>query len=108
MSIAEKVVAVIVFILAAGTFAVAVLQFLERGPLLNNAYLYASREQREQMDKKPYYRQSAIVFCMVGLIYLLIGLSLVLQNSRILFLEIPLLAGALVYAVVSTVKIGRK
>ena len=50
--------------LAAGVLLVlAVIHFAERGFLLNNAYIYASLKERENMDKKPYSRQSAIVFC---------------------------------------------
>ena len=40
--------------MAAGVLLVlAVIHFAERGFLLNNAYIYASLKERENMDKKP-------------------------------------------------------
>ena len=53
-------------ILAIGAFIVSVRSFKEKGFLFNNAYLYASKEERATMDKKPHYRQSAVVFLMIG------------------------------------------
>ena len=58
--------------------------YMEKGFLMNNAYLYASKEQREKMNKKPYYRQSAIIFGILSVVFIVIGLSLVLQDDRIL------------------------
>lgn len=81
--------------------------FLERGFLLNNAYIYASKEERKAMNKKPYYRQSAIVFFVLSAVFLVIGLSLVLQNDRISLLEIPLIVGVSIYAIASTVWINK-
>ena len=60
------------------------------------------------MDKKPWYRQSAIVFCLLSAVFAVLGLSIVLQNGKLMLLEIPLFAATVVYALVSTVRIGRK
>ncbi len=60
------------------------------------------------MNKKPYYRQSAIVFFVLSAVFLLIGLSLVLQNDRISLLEIPLIVGVSIYAIASTVRINKR
>ena len=58
------------------------------------------------MDRKPYYRQSAIVFCLLSAVFLVISLSVILQNSKIQLLEIPLIVGTLIYAIVSSIKIN--
>ena len=108
MTIAELVIAIIVFVLAGGLLVLGIRHFMERGFLLNNAYLYASRETRETMDKKPYYRQSAVVLCLVSGIFAILGLSLVLRNDRILLLEILLVAAVIVYALASAVRIGKR
>ncbi len=63
-------------ILSIGAFIVSFRSFREKGFLFNNAYLYASKEERDMMDKKPYYRQSAIVFLMIGVIFLLNAISI--------------------------------
>ena len=103
----DLVTAIVVFGFAGILLVLAVLHFLEKGFLMNNAYLYASREQKKTMNKKPYYRQSAIIFCVLSLVFIVVGLSFVLHNDRILLLEIPLIAGAIIYAVVSSILIGR-
>ncbi len=108
MSVSEIAAAVIVFVLAAGWFVLGIRHFAERGFLLNNAYIYASEKERERMDKKPYYRQSAVVFFLLGAVFVLIGLSVVLQNDDMILIEVPLVLVTLVYAVVSSVRISRK
>ena len=62
----EKVTAAILFVIAMAAFIMSYFSFKEKGFLLNNAYIHASRRKRENMDKKPYYRQSAIVFFLIG------------------------------------------
>ena len=60
------------------------------------------------MNKKPYYKQSAVVFCILSAVFLVIGLSLLLQNENIILLEIPLIVGMIIYAIVSTVMINKQ
>ena len=102
MGVGSWIVAILVFIVAAVLMVLAVRHFMEQGYLLNNAYIYASNEERASMNKKPYYRQSAIVFCLLSVVFSVIGISLVFQNSKIMLLEIPLLLGVAVYAIVSS------
>ncbi len=59
------------------------------------------------MDKKPHYRQSAIVFLLLSIVFVVIGLSIVLHDSRINLLEIPLFLGVSIYAVVSSASINK-
>ena len=56
-------------IVAVVCFIFSYLQFNEKGFLFNNAYIYASKEERKVMDKKPHYKQSGIVFLMIGIIF---------------------------------------
>ena len=104
MSTTEIVTAILVFSLAGVSGYLSIRHFLERGFLLNNYYIFASKEEREKMDKKPHYRQSAVVFALISLIFLIIGLSTVLQNSKLLLLEIPATAAAIIYAFVSSLR----
>lgn len=108
MSTGEIIAAVAVFGLAGVLLILAVRSFRERGFLLNNAWIYASAKERETMDKKPYYRQSAVVFCILSAVFAVIGLSLVLRESRITLLEIPLVLAAVIYACVSAARIRRQ
>ncbi|MBQ1687586.1 MAG: DUF3784 domain-containing protein, partial [Ruminococcus sp.] len=82
--------------------------FMERGFLLNNAYIYATKEERKTMDKKPYYRQSAIVFCLLSVLFVIIGLSVLFQNDTIMLLVIPFAVAVVLYAVVSSVLLHKR
>ena len=104
----ELVAAIIDFVLSVILMVLGIRHFREKGFLLNNAWLYASKEQRAEIDKKPYYRQSAIVFCILSAVFIVVGMSLVLQNDRIMIFEIPLISGTIIYAIVSSVRINKQ
>ena len=108
MTTGERIILIIVYSVAGALLFFGIRSFLERGFLLNNAYLYASKEKRRTMNKKPYYRQSAIVFFVLSAVFIVIGLSLMLRNDKIILLEIPLIVGAVIYAIVSTVQINKQ
>ena len=108
MGTSESVGAIILFVLAVVLFILSIRHFMEKGLLLNNAYLYATKEERETMNKSPHYRQSAICFCILGVGCLVSALSIVLKNDTIQSFEIPIFCAAGVYAIVSSVQIYRK
>ena len=86
----------------------ACLQLAQMGFLLNNAYLYASRQEREAMDKKPYYRQSGVVFLLLGTVFALHAVEAVLQTDWLSLCAVGIVAIAIVYAIVSTVRIEKR
>ncbi len=95
-------------LLIAGLCAVISLrQFGGKGLLLNNAWLYASDQERKAMDKTPYYRQSGVVFALLAAVFLCLGLEAWLKTGWLMWLEWALLVALLVYAVASTVAIGK-
>ena len=94
-------------ILAIGAFIVSFRSFKEKGFLFNNAYLYASKEERATMDKKPHYRQSAVVFLMIGIIFWLNAMSSFWTNSWFSYMAIVVALIAIIYAIVSSVMIER-
>ena len=108
MTTGESITAMIVFAVAGLLSFFSIRSFLGKGFLLNNAYLYASEDERKTMNKKPYYRQSAVVFCILSIVFIVIGLSLVLHNNKILLFEILLVVGAIIYAIASTVHINKQ
>ncbi len=107
MNTGTLVTAIAVFLLAGGLFFLGVRQLLERGYLFNNAWIYATKKERESMNKKPYYRQSGVVFCLLGLLFTVIGFYAILRDGRLLWLEAALAVGAVVYAVVSSIRIEK-
>lgn len=98
---------VVIFLFAAGTLAISVLQFLEKGFLFNNAYLYASKEERSKINKKPHYRQSATVFLILCLVFITMGLNLITEKVLFLTIGICLIIVVLIYAVVSSILIEK-
>lgn len=103
----ELAPAVIIFALSAGLAVISVLQFLQKGPLLNNAWLWASPEERETLDKKPHYRQSGVVFAALSAVFLLAALNLVTGQKGFFIASLVLTGAVLVYAVVSSVLIEK-
>ena len=96
----------LVFAIAA--FTIGVRSLMEKGFLFNNAYIFASEEERKTLNKKPYYRQSAIVFCLSGAIFVLIAAA---AGSGAGWLYIAACALALVtiaYAVASSIQLERR
>lgn len=107
MTNGELIVAVIVFIVAGICAFISFRQFAEKGVPFNNAYLYASKEERKRMDLKPCFRQSAIVFCFLTVAFIIIGLAIVFQNDKIQLIEIPVIVGAIIYAIASSIRIEK-
>ena len=104
----EIITSCILFIIAIGAFIKSYRSFKEKGFLFNNAYTYASKQERETMNKTPHYRQSAIVFFMIGVIFLLNGVSVLLEANWMFLLVIIIVAIAIVYAIVSSIAIERR
>ena len=104
----EIIVAIVLLLIAAAAFVMSFRSYQEKGFLLNNAYLYASKKEREAMDKAPYYRQSAVVFALIGLIFLLNGLSLLLGAPWLGYPAGGVVVIALIYAVASSIAIEKR
>ena len=98
----------VLFFLSACAFVLSIRSFMEKGFLFNNAYLYASKQERETMNKKLHYRQSAVVFLFVGLIFLFSGFNALLKTRWMIYAVIALSIAALVYAIASGVRIERQ
>lgn len=104
----QIIIGIAVLILSLVAFVISIRSFMQKGFLFNNAYVYATKEEREKMNKKPYYRQTAIVFLLIGIIFLLLAIDILLKINWLSYVTIILAVGTLIYAIVSTVKIERK
>lgn len=100
----DIIVSILIFIVAIIAFVISVRLYQEKGFLFNNAYLYASKEERETMDKKPHYRQSAIVFFMIGIVFLLNAINVFLKKNWIFYLVLLVSVVTIIYAIVSSIK----
>ncbi len=99
---------IILFVAAAVMILLGVIQLMQKGPLINNAWLYANEERRRTLNKKPYYIQSGVVFLMLGSAFAMIGLFCATKNRVFLYSEFAVMGIALVYAIASSIYIAKK
>jgi len=94
-------------IMSIACFVLSYLQFNEKGFLFNNAYIWASKQERKVMDKKPHYRQSGIVFLTLGIIFAIITVDVVLKTGWIFYVVIVIAVTLIIYVIASSVVIEK-
>ena len=104
----EIITAIVLILMSVGAFIMSIRSFLGKGLLLNNAYLFATEKEREAMDKAPYYKQSALVFTLIGLIFLLNGLGLLFHFGWVGYIVAAVVVIAMVYAIASSIAIANR
>jgi len=104
----EIITASILFLISVFALFVSIRSFREKGFLFNNAYIYASKQEREAMNKRPHYRQSAIVFLLMAIVFGLIGLAVLLNATWIFYIVVVIIIITLIYAIVSSIAIERQ
>ena len=82
---------------------VGIMQLNERGIPLNKAYLYASNEKKQSMNKLPYFKQSGILFILMSVIFSLLAASVLFGMELLSSIALGLFAVVVIFAVVSTV-----
>lgn len=112
MDTGQIICGTIFLVLAAGAFVISYLQFKEKGYLFNNAYFWASQEERERMDeekesKRPYYRQSGFASMLIGISFLIFAAYIATDWIWMYVIFWMSVVIAVVYAVVSSVKLER-
>ena len=108
MNISDVIILSFVSLLSIVSFIIGYFQFREKGFLFNNAYLYASKEERRRINKKPHYRQSAIVFSSFGIIFLVIATAIFTGLNWLFPIVIVFAILLVIYAIVSSISIERK
>lgn len=109
MSPVQMIIGIIFLALGIGAFVVSYLQFKEKGYLFNNAYIWASQEERKQMDenkelKKPYYRQSGTAFMLIGFILIMDAAYIATDWIWLYVTFWVFILIAIVYAVISSIQ----
>ena len=102
------IAACVLFLLAIFALVLSIRSFCEKGFLLNNAYLYASKQERDSMDKRPYYRQSAVVFLLISIVFVLNGLEIILQVGWLSYIAIATIIITIIYAISSSILIEKR
>ncbi|MEF9992573.1 MAG: DUF3784 domain-containing protein [Peptostreptococcaceae bacterium] len=102
------ITACIIFIVSLVMFVISFRSSKEKGFLFNNAYIYSSKKERANMDKKPHYRQTAIVFLLLGIVCLTIALDTIFKIEWLFYVKIACAFIILIYAIVSSIMISMK
>lgn len=89
-------------------FVLSYRQYNEKEPLLNNAYIYASEQEREKMNKKPYFKQSSTIFLLVGIIFLILSVDMLLKTVWLVFCSISVAIVTIIYSIISYSKIEKE
>ena len=104
----QIVIASILFLVSIGALVVSIRSFKEKGFLFNNAYIHASKQEREDMNKKPHYRQSAIVFLLISIVFLLNGIAVIVSVNWLSYMILAIIVIAIIYAIISNIVIERQ
>ncbi len=96
---AERVLAIICGMLGLVCAVISIFQFKERGFLFNNAYIWASKKERETMDKRPFYRQSGIAFVLISALFFVMAIECILLTIWLWLAVGALSIAVLVYAI---------
>lgn len=91
-------------VLTAVSLMITVVSFLKRGFVFHNAYIWASRAERETMDKRPFYRQSGIAFGLVTIALGFMALGCIMGTLWPLIITAAACVAVLVYAIMISVK----
>lgn len=94
--------AILYGVVAIACMVVTFRSFNEKGFLLNNAYLYATKEQKMTMNKRPYYRQTAICFAILTVFFIVDLIDALVKTEFLIWIQSVLLIGLAVYALVSS------
>lgn len=97
------IITIILAVISIVCFVISYLQFHEKGFLFNNAYIYASKQERETMDKKTHYKQSGMVFLLIGIIFLINTAEAILKTDWLLYMAMAVAVITIVYAIVSSI-----
>ncbi len=102
------IAAIVLGVIAIVCFICSYLQFKEKGFLFNNAYIFASEQEKETMDKKTRYKQSGVIFVLIGIVFLINTIDVILETGWLFYLVIVIAIVAIVYAIVSSVVIEKR
>ncbi len=100
----------LLFILAIAVvcFIISFIQHKEKGFLFNQVFVYISKEDRQDLDPKPYYKQSSIIFLLIGIGFIFLGLEVFLQSGWLLYIFFGDIVLLLCYIIISTSLIRKK
>jgi len=98
---------IVLVFLTIGSLIFSILGFIGKDIILDDAYIKASKEEREKMDKKAYRLQGAIIFLFLFAITLCNLLRAILHLAWFTYVAFAIAAIGIVYAIISHYKIKK-
>lgn len=95
-------------VLALASLIISAMSFMEKGFLFNNAYIWASKQERERLNKKPYYRQSAILFAGAAMEFSILAIEILFQKAWLAIAVMGIGFLLLGYCIQSSIAIEKK
>ncbi len=96
--------ALIIGLISVSLFTYSYFTSREKGPILSNTYLFATREERERMDLSAEYHLVTVVFRILGLIFLLLTAKILTSWVWLNYLMGILIVYVMIYAIKESVK----
>ncbi len=104
----NTIIFIICLLISIASFIISIFNFKEKGFLFNNAYIYASKEEKNKMNKKPYYYQTGIVFISISIIFLLNAIQIITKLKLLFYIIIAIAVITVIYAVISSIVIEKQ
>lgn len=95
-------------VIAVVSLSFSVLGFMGKDMILDDAYIKASKEEREKMDKKAYRLQGSIIFLFLFAITLCNILRVVLHIAAFTYAAIAIAVIGIAYVIISHDKLNKK
>lgn len=94
----------VIFSVFTGTISIILFIYVSftvrcKGPILSNTYLFASKEERNKIDKKAEYHMVSVVFGMLATIFAFLTVYIITSWNTCLYIVFLLVVCVIVYVV---------
>ncbi len=99
---------IFLIILTIASLLFSLLAFMGKDIILDDAYIKASKAERETMDKKAYRLQAAVIFLFLAIVSLCNALRAILHIAWLTYLAFGFMVIGIIYAIASHYEIKKK
>lgn len=98
------VILVIMLLLGIPCIVCSIFAFLKKGPIMSTTFLVANKAQREKMRNKRNYLFTGTVFCLLGVCFVLLGVSAYVRNSWFMYVAAAMAVITIVVVIAGSIK----
>ena len=78
------------------------------GPILSQAYMSLSEEERQYFDKDAEYERLTILYGLIGCFFLCVSICVLTYNKIFAFIGIGFIVAAIIYSIVKLIQLRMK